>query len=646
MGNNKKKGNKSFGKSKSIESVSILTPTVLKRKDCLPVLAECIAKQTMYSNIKEWVLITADKPWDKEDFHAHVESMRSIIPGITIKDFYVNEESAKENGWDLVEDYEAIGYLRNVTNWICTGDYMVCMDDDDYYPPTRVEHAVNLLKNSSKMIAGCSGHYMYDADIEWVFQFKKLSENHSVNNAIAYKKEYLQTGAKYDSTKKHAEESSFLRLYQTPMIQLKPIHTVLQMIHINNTYNKRQLLVTAAWAPKEQSNIHVLSKKYKDYIPKHILDSYRKALKYSNTPEYSEYDIVYYAGWGSVAWTPYGTKLGGSEQAIKHLVESWVKQGKKVAVYGDFDDEVEKKTKDDISQGDYISFKKFRISDKYKVIIMWRNYGSRPLLSWPIKADKIFLDIHDIVPLPESTVDNLDKVTAVVVRSKFHAMMMNTHHKTSEIYKKIISIPNGVRVSEFTPDGSIERDPYRFVWCSCYTRGLAQILQVMWPIIKHNEPRASFHVYYGMDGVRDEKFKETMRQLLNQPGVTDHGRQSIDVITKEKQTASYHLYYSSTKAETDCISIRESTVAGCIPILSKKYVFTERTGIHLDGDPNNKDDLVSAASYIVKLLKDESYSIEESRQKMIGKEVTWEEISEKWPIDKDIERPESQKESQ
>lgn len=613
-------------------SISILTPTIKSRQGCLHILAECISAQTYIEYIKEWVIVTADTSWNEIEFNDCINEIREIIPSVAIRNEFINEDKVNDMNLEHTDNYEAIGYLRNVTNWLSRGDYMVCMDDDDYYPPLRVEHSVVSLRKSGKMMAGCSGHYMYDADIKWIYQFRKLSNNHSVNNAMAYTREYLKTGAKYDSTKKHAEESSFLNGYATDMVQLKPEHTVLQMIHIKNTYNKRQLLVSASWASKEQCNMYVISKTPSAFIPSRILEKYRNALNYNEYTRKSIYDVVYYAGWGSVLWSPYDKKLGGSEQAIKHLVESWVSLGKKVAVYADFTDDVIKATALDPNQGDYLSYKDFKCSETYNTLILWRNYGSKPLLSWPLKADKIYLDIHDIVPIPDCVIDNLNKVTNVVVRSKFHAYMMHQSHIHSDIQNKLLCIPNGVRVKDFTPDGTVLRDPYRFVWCSCYTRGLENILVAMWPIIKQKEPKASFHIYYGMEQVNDENFKERMKKLLKQPGIIDHGRQSVDVIVKEKQTASYHLYYSSTRAETDCISIRESCVAGCIPIISKKNVFLERTGIHLDGDPQIKEDLINAAYIIVDIIKNRHDEIEKSRKQMIGKDTDWLEIASKWNI--------------
>jgi signal peptidase I len=44
---------------------------------------------------------------------------------------------------------------------MCKGDIIVIMDDDDYYPVTRVQHAVEKLEDSDYLISGCSDVYMY-----------------------------------------------------------------------------------------------------------------------------------------------------------------------------------------------------------------------------------------------------------------------------------------------------------------------------------------------------------------------------------------------------------------------------------------------------------------------------------------------------
>ena len=152
-------------------------------------------------------------------------------------------------------------------------------------------------------------------------------------------------------------------------------------------------------------------------------------------------------------------------------------------------------------------------------------------------------------------------------------------------------------------------------------------------LIKQKYHSATFHVYYGMDNVAEEDFKKQMNVLLKQPGVVDHGRQGVDIIIKEKQTASFHLYYSKTTAETDCISIRESVSAGCIPIISNYNVFGEREGLKVPGDPHNYGDHQKVAFYINELLSKPD-EVERIRNNMCGKEVGWDSVAKLWPIKK------------
>jgi hypothetical protein len=65
-------------------------------------------------------------------------------------------------------------------------------------------------------------------------------------------------------------------------------------------------------------------------------------------------------------------------------------------------------------------------------------------------------------------------------------------------------------------------------------------------------------------------------------GVIDHGRQTTNIIVREKYLSTFQLYITNTPSEIDCISIRESLITGCIPLISNFGVFQEREGIHFD----------------------------------------------------------------
>ena len=111
------------------------------------------------------------------------------LQNITIDAVHITHSLVIEKGWEIQtnqDNYENIGYLRNITNHIATSDYLVCMDDDDYYPPTRVETAVISLRNNRYFAAGCSIHIAYETDIKAIYQFRKFANNHTVNNSLAY----------------------------------------------------------------------------------------------------------------------------------------------------------------------------------------------------------------------------------------------------------------------------------------------------------------------------------------------------------------------------------------------------------------------------------------------------------------------------
>jgi hypothetical protein len=192
-------------------------------------------------------------------------------------------------------------------------------------------------------------------------------------------------------------------------------------------------------------------------------------------------------------------------------------------------------------------------------------------------------------------------------------------------------LPNGLRIEEFKNNKDYIRNPYRFCYCSSYDRGLEYILENIWPYIYNAEPKAEFHVYYGMDYIFDEKFKLKLRFLLSQPGVMDHGRQPMDMIIREKYLSTFHIYLSDSIAEIDCISVRESLITGCIPIISMFGVFENRHGIQYNWDPTNKLLCQAVAKNIIKEMNDFEY-IELARKQLMNSTtiVSWKNVAESW----------------
>lgn len=564
---------------KGKSTVSIVTITQLKRFECIRILRDMIKSQT-YKNIIEWVIVEGSKTKEEAD--------KNKIYISELKESVKDEQFPEIVYVEYVEGRK-LGGLRNVGNTTCKGDITVCMDDDDFYPITRVAHAVEKLEGSSAKIAGCSAVLIYDYFLDKLYKFKPFGPNHSTNNCMAWKKSYLKDN-KHDDTKEMAEESSFTKLFTEPMVQLDAEHTIVVSSHDGNTFNKRELLVGGTH--KINPQLSQIDEPITNYIKEPFYTRLRNLFYHEFD---SPYDIVYFAGGLSIKWDPRDESLGGSEQAIVNLVNVWSRLGKKVAVYCELGApeiqhlgaKLTKADQPDLTHNgvDYFIWRKFPFEARFKTVILWRLYGLWSGAPYPIKAKNIWLDCHDNFGnnFPESWKKYGHVINKVLFKSKFHLEEFEKHCNVKLESSRYDIIPNGVRVERFRVNkDNVPRNPYRFCYCSCYMRGLIEILQFMWPIIYQLEPRAELHVYYGMDNVKDENAKKVIKELLSQPGVMDHGRQPMDIIIREKYMSSFHLYITNTPIEIDCISIRESMATGCIPLLSNFGVFKERDGLHFD----------------------------------------------------------------
>ena len=598
--------------------VSILTVSQLKRHECLKLLFDNIRYQS-YKNIIEVVVVEGSQNIDDANIN-----MKLIEENIINK----NKKADYTIKYIPFTSSMYIGALRNKANSNASGDILVWMDDDDYYMSTYVKHCVDTLTKSKKMLAGGSRILMHDMVLNRNMQldFTFASPNHTTNNVLAYKKEYL-INHKYDESVKNGEESSFTNKFTEPLEQMLPDKTIVHLAHSNNTYNKRPHIINGSLRPVNgwnRTNINV-----KDMIPSKYYDIYKRELVNGGD---TEYDIIYFAGGESIVWDPSDMKLGGSEQAIVNLCTNWTKMGKKVAVFGNFKEEKH------YDGTDYLFWYNFPFEKKLKTVIAWRVFGLILTMYFDIMVDNLIVDFHDNFPYTLNNINKNDlvqyfnnKVSKIHFKSNYHKTSFEEFmgYKLNDNKYKIIM--NGIRTEPFSKNNNYIRNPYRFCYCSCYTRGLDVILAKLWPIIIKKEPRAELHVYYGMDGVKDVNYKNNMKMLLSQPGVMDHDRQPMDMIIREKYSSTFHLYITNSISEIDCISIRESLVTGCIPIISNFGVFIERDGIKLDWDPSNDKKIAKCAEEICNKMQDNEY-VEKMRSKMLESKtiVDWYDVATKW----------------
>lgn len=216
-----------MGKKKSTKAqpfVSIITPT-FNRRPFIPTMIECYKNQTYPKNRMEWIIV--DDGTDKIEDLIKKEN----FPEDQVKYFSLPQ---KVN----------LGKKRNICHQHSKGSILVYMDDDDYYPPERVSHAVEtLLAHPEAMAAGSSEIYIYFKHIQKMYQFGPYMPNHATAGTFAFRRELLNDTA-YQDEAAIAEERAFLKNYTVPMVQLDPLKTILVFSHIHNTYDKKKLLET------------------------------------------------------------------------------------------------------------------------------------------------------------------------------------------------------------------------------------------------------------------------------------------------------------------------------------------------------------------------------------------------------------------
>ena len=198
--------------------VSICTPT-FNRRPFIKTLIKCFEHQTYPKDKMEWIII--DDGTDK------IEDLVKDIP--QVKYYKYNEQMV-------------LGKKRNIMHEKCSGDIIVYMDDDDYYPPERVSHSVEMLLSHPKALcAGASEIYIYFKHINQMYQFGPYGRNHATAGTFAFKKELLNEHS-YNDNAALAEEKHFLKNYTVPFVQLEPKKTILVFSHIHNTFDKKTLL--------------------------------------------------------------------------------------------------------------------------------------------------------------------------------------------------------------------------------------------------------------------------------------------------------------------------------------------------------------------------------------------------------------------
>ena len=213
-----KKAAKKKAKNGQLPFVSVCTPT-FNRRPFISQIISCFKAQDYPKDKIEWIVV--DDGTDK------------------VKDLFKDIEQVKYYEFDTKM---SLGKKRNFMHTKTKGEIIVYMDDDDYYPPSRISHAVSkLTSNPDALCAGSSEIYIYFKHIQKMYQFGPYGPNHATAGTFAFHRKLLSDTA-YDDSAALAEEKTFLKNYTVPFVQLDPMKTILVFSHEHNTFDKRKLL--------------------------------------------------------------------------------------------------------------------------------------------------------------------------------------------------------------------------------------------------------------------------------------------------------------------------------------------------------------------------------------------------------------------
>lgn len=201
--------------------VSVVCPTYDRRK-FLPYLIKMFHWQTYPQNFMELIILD-DSPTSNQD----------IVEPLNIN---------KNIKYSHMTEHVPLGKKRNMVNAMATGDYIVCFDDDDYYPPERISHTIMKMSQTKEHLAGTDLLYIYYPHLDKIYQLGPYpSINYASNGTLAFSKEYLKTHS-HDDNSLYKEEEKFMNDFKEPIAKLDPLKTILCISHDKNTFDKKPII--------------------------------------------------------------------------------------------------------------------------------------------------------------------------------------------------------------------------------------------------------------------------------------------------------------------------------------------------------------------------------------------------------------------
>ena len=340
-------------------------------------------------------------------------------------------------------------------------------------------------------------------------------------------------------------------------------------------------------------------------------------------------------------WGPHSleTGIGGSEECVIQVSRQLVRRGHEVTVYGDW---VGEDVLPSCCPKRTVLYRPREAYEPCDVVVGWRSpelfMGRRPL-----EAEWRWLWMHDVAD-PKRVAAVVDRLDAILVGSVFQANLFPEAQSLCKV------IRYGLDPEEFAPryayrdgkgndlwaKGEGLRDPHKFIWTSCPTRGLEELLDA-WPAIRKEVRDASLHVFYGFtnfdrfnalqpEAATPERLALKARILTKakQPGVVWRDRVGQRKIAEEMLSSGVWAYPTSFP-EIACLSAAKSCAAGCWPVFYPTAAMPETVAWGWQSRPETfAQDCIAAAA---------GEKSEAERQRMMAwgrQSYSWEKVALAW----------------
>lgn len=176
-------------------------------------------------------------------------------------------------------------------------------------------------------------------------------------------------------------------------------------------------------------------------------------------------------------------------------------------------------------------------------------------------------------------------------------------------------------------------------WGSSYDRGIQHLLKIWGDVLKE-VPDATLEICYGWtlfdkayhDNAERQAWKDKINDMMNQPGITHHGRVGKKEL-KEIRSQCGIWAYPTHFDEIHCITALECQLDGCVPCVMEKAALKEtvQSGVKVQGDIYDPKVREKYKEELIALMKDQKRWEEEQKKGIeFAKKFDWSEMAKVW----------------